>query len=374
MKRIFFVLVALLLVFGALPSGVFAADTAATPADWDVPNGHFYSQTGGGGGWGYIVSDQDGVRFWSEFKRLGGVNAVGYPASQRFEWDGYTVQVFQKVIFQWHPDSNSVAFVNVFDRLHDLGKDPWLLTVRQTPNPASFNEQGMSWNQVVANRLKLLDAQPAIKAKYYAVVGDPIQANGLPTSPVTDMGNAYVLRAQRVVFQLWKQDVPWAKAGTVTVALGGDIAKEAGILPDPVALRPVNPSQQTDATSLSGYGQWLGDSLYTVDQSLTRFDNLLTEFDKNHAVVNDPNWIARVDVETAIWRKAFQDAQAHQAPASVAQWHQYYVSVLRELNEAASFSDALHRKDGNLLQYAFQHLAQFAKLWNDIPNRLPPGL
>ena len=44
--------------------------------------------------------------------------AVGYPASRRFQWEGFTVQVFQRVIFQWHADSNSVAYVNVFDRLH----------------------------------------------------------------------------------------------------------------------------------------------------------------------------------------------------------------------------------------------------------------
>ena len=89
------------------------------------------------------------------------------------------------------------------------------------------------------SHLAVMDGYPAIKAKYMGVVGDPIQANGLPQSDVVDEGNALVLRAQRVVFQQWKVDVPWARAGEVTVALGGDIAKEAGILPDAAALRPV---------------------------------------------------------------------------------------------------------------------------------------
>ena len=53
-------------------------------------------------------------------------------------------------------------------------------------------------------------------------------------------GDAVVLRSQRVVFQQWKKDVPWAKQGEVTVALGGDIAKEAGVLPDPNALQPTS--------------------------------------------------------------------------------------------------------------------------------------
>ncbi len=237
MKRFSSILVLVALVVSLLPSAAFAAD------DWDVPGGHFFTQTGGGGGNGYSVTDDASAKFWSEFQRLGGVAAVGYPASRRFSWDGFTVQVFQRVIFQWHADTQSVQFVNVFDRLGDLGKDDWLLTVKQTPKRAQFDEQGKSWDQVVAGRLALLDTAPAVKAAYYNVVGDPIQANGLPTSALTDMGNNYSLRAQRVVFQLWKQDVPWAKAGSVTVALGGDIAKDAGILPDQGALQPGTPDE-----------------------------------------------------------------------------------------------------------------------------------
>jgi N-acetylmuramoyl-L-alanine amidase len=75
------------------------------------------------------------------------------------------------------------------------------------------------------------------------VVGDPVQANGLPVSDVVDFGDVLVLRCQRVVLQQWKVDVPWARAGQVTFALGGDIAKEAGILPDPAALLPAPPPE-----------------------------------------------------------------------------------------------------------------------------------
>lgn len=177
------------------------------------------------------VSDDGGILFLTEFRRLGGVDAVGYPASDRFEWEGFTVQVFQRAIFQWRPETKSVAFVNVFDRLHELGKDDWLRSARQTPPPRTFDDAGKSWDQVVRDHLAVLDGYPAIKAKYFAVVGDPIQFNGLPQSDVVDTGNAYVLRCQRVVLQQWKEDVPWAKKGEVTVALGGDIAKEAGVLP-----------------------------------------------------------------------------------------------------------------------------------------------
>jgi hypothetical protein len=217
-----------------------AAPTSAA-ADFDIPGGHFFTQTGGGGGKGYAVTDDAGGRFWSELQRLGGVQAVGFPASQRFQWDGFTVQVFQRVIFQWHPEQNAVVFVNVFDRLHDLGKDDFLMNVHQIPPPRSFDDAGKPFDQVEAAHLAVLDPFPALKAAYFGVVGDPVQANGLPTSDVVDEGSVLVVRAQRVALQQWKVDQPFAKAGQVTVALGGDIAKEAGILPDPAALQPTLP-------------------------------------------------------------------------------------------------------------------------------------
>ncbi|MDQ4077478.1 MAG: hypothetical protein M3220_14675, partial [Chloroflexota bacterium] len=60
---------------------------------------------------------------------------------------------------------------------------------------------------------------------------DPTTVFGLPTSRVEDMGNHYALRTQRAVFQQWKEDVPWAAAGEVTIANGGAIAGELQWLP-----------------------------------------------------------------------------------------------------------------------------------------------
>ncbi|HBY99635.1 MAG TPA: hypothetical protein DEP84_37810 [Chloroflexi bacterium] len=229
-----------LLVLGLVfPFAVASASSSAqSQPDWDIPNGHFFTQTGGGGK-GYGVTDDGGVKFWSEFTRLGGVPALGYPISQRFEWDGFVVQVFQQVVFQWRPEVGQVYFVNVFDLLDQLGVNEWLLAARQIPPPAHWNETGLAWDEIVRRRLAVLDASPAIRAAYFAVVGDPVQTNGLPTSVITDMSTHYAVRTQRVVFQLWKEDVPWAHQGQVTVALGGQIAKEAGLFPDSAALQPV---------------------------------------------------------------------------------------------------------------------------------------
>ncbi|HEY8884523.1 MAG TPA: CAP domain-containing protein [Chloroflexota bacterium] len=219
----------------------------AAPLDFPVTDGRRYTEAAGGDGvHGFSIVDDSQARFWSEFKRLGGVGSLGYPASQRFIADGFTVQVMQKGVLQWRPEVGQVYLVNVFDQLSRAGKDDWLLGVRSTPRPLdpSF-DAGKNWNEIVNSRRALLDANPAIKAQYYSAT-DPMMDYGLPTSRVVDNGNHYAIRLQRAVIQQWKVDVPWAKAGQVTVANGGDVGKEAGLFPTSV-LAPEGTA--TDGTS-----------------------------------------------------------------------------------------------------------------------------
>jgi len=142
-------------------------------------------------------------------------------------------------VFQLQP-GKGVFVINVFDELHDAGQDDWLRVHRATPHQLdpSF-DTGKSWEQTVRDRLALLDANPAIKTRYFAAP-EPLLQYGLPTSRVEDFGNVLVIRTQRAVFQQWKEDVPWAKAGQVTIANGGDIAKELELFP-PEALVPQPP-------------------------------------------------------------------------------------------------------------------------------------
>lgn len=257
MKRI---VLAILIGFSSIGP---LAPASVAQADYSIGNGYFYTQTGGGGGRGFSLVDDNAARFWSEFNRLGGVNAVGYPTSVRFLWDGFVVQATQRVVLQWRPDLGQAYAVNVFDLLHEAGKDEWLLAVRSTPRPFGPEfDAGLSWPEIMAKRLALLDANPAIRTAYYSVVGDPILMNGLPTSPVTDMDNHFALRAQRVVFQQWKENVPWASAGQVTVALGGSIAAEAGLLPQGVVQAESAPG--ASATLVTAPGQVTGPQLPTM--------------------------------------------------------------------------------------------------------------
>jgi len=178
---------------------------------------------------GYTVCDDQNANFLGAFLTHGLQN-VGYPVSQRFKRDGFITQAFQKAIFQWRPDTRSVAFVNIFDELHDKGFDSRLLGARQTPNqlPAGW-DGNVGFSQVVQKRQALL-TRIALYNTYFGV-SDPMTFFGLPTSLTQDMGNHYAIRLQRAVLQEWKQDVPWARAGEVTIANGGDIAKELGHLP-----------------------------------------------------------------------------------------------------------------------------------------------
>jgi hypothetical protein len=45
------------------------------------------------------------------------------------------------------------------------------------------------------------------------------------------VGQALAVRTQRAVLLLWKVDVPWASAGSVTVANGGEIARTLRLFP-----------------------------------------------------------------------------------------------------------------------------------------------
>lgn len=237
MRTRFIVVLALLAVFGVVlfPRG----EARAEPADWPIPSGHFFTQTSNVPGTGFTVTDANGIPFYNTFQKLGGVQGVGYPASQRMIWNGQTIQVFQRAVFQWNERDRRVDFLNVLDLLHDTGRDDWLAITRSVPAPLGPEfDQGRTWEQIVAMRQNLLSRAPAMQELYFSAT-DPIAIYGLPTSAVADQGNHWAIRLQRGVFQQWKIDTPWAKAGQVTIANAGDLAKETNLIPMSPAYQPV---------------------------------------------------------------------------------------------------------------------------------------
>lgn len=257
-------LVVIILAAECWPGAARAAGIPLEPLDWAIPNGHFYTQANGfppgTSPMGYAIVDDDRARFWTAFQKSGGVARFGYPASQRFWWGGFLSQVTQKAILQWRPATDSIDYVNVFDDLDRVGKDAWLQTTRAIPLPvpATF-DAGLDWNAAMRHRLDLLASRPALLAAYQSTP-DALDRYGLPTSPVEDAGPMFVARLQRAVLQEWKVQEPWADVGQVTVANGGDLAKESGALPaDP--LRPIAPPNgswvpTTGAYVLDGHATW----------------------------------------------------------------------------------------------------------------------
>jgi hypothetical protein len=255
------VVLALILIVSAFPGQVVAAPLAL---DWAVPNGHHFTQTNGfpsgTSPMGFSIVDDEAAKFWTAFQARGGVARLGYPASQRFSWGGFVSQITQKAILQWHTDRGTVDFVNVFDDLAQSGKNDWLLSARSIPPPVAANyDQGLDWPKVVAHRKDLLRERPAL-LKAYLSVNNALDLYGLPTSPVHDAGPMYVIRLQRAVLQEWKVKQPWANPGDVTVANGGDLAKDSGAFPWR-QLRPVSSPIETWPTStykITGVATWYG--------------------------------------------------------------------------------------------------------------------
>lgn len=233
-----------------LAHGDEADDHAHAPnaPDYAVSGGWYYTQTGSGTGGGYAIIDFRGIDLWSGFQQLGGVPALGYPVSGRFILDGFVYQATQRALLQWNPATSSVNIANTFDLLSAANYDDWLTAYRQIPQSFDWSADDPinDWEGTVRNHLtRIFETQPGDSAELSVAraalkerfLSDPnwLQHSGLPLA-IQDFGPMVVMRAQRVALQYWKVKVPWANVGDVTVALGGDIAKESGLIPAAAAL------------------------------------------------------------------------------------------------------------------------------------------
>jgi hypothetical protein len=80
---------------------------------------------------GYSVVDDDKGNFWTEFRRYGGVDVLGYPVSQPYHYpigaqDGYWYQAFERGILQYRPETGHADMANVFEQFTEVGLDSTL--------------------------------------------------------------------------------------------------------------------------------------------------------------------------------------------------------------------------------------------------------
>ena len=217
---------------------------APNAPDYSIGSGWYYTQTGSGTGKGYAIIDFRAINFWSGFQQLGGVPALGYPVSGRFIIDGFVYQATHNALLQWDAASRSVKIANTFDMLSDAGYDAWLEAFRQIPRSLDWSADDPinDWEGTVQNHLttifepqlgdtpELGAARAALKERF---LGNPdwLLHYGLPLA-IQDFGSMVVMRAQRVALQYWNVSTDWgASPGDVTVVHGGDLAKQAGLIP-----------------------------------------------------------------------------------------------------------------------------------------------
>ena len=226
------------------------ATAAATPAiplvefelapSGDVRSGYFYPQAGGGRG-GYVLTNE----FWDLVQKLGGVSRIGYPASQVWTGsDGFLYQVMQGALLQWSPGTGA-RLGNTFQQLEEAGQDDWLLSIG-VPRP--IKEDGStSLDDAIRIRLGWL-TQPQIAERFWSAGDRAVELYGLPMSRPEPFGPFIAQRFQRVAFQYWVESVPgMPSVGSVSVVLGGDLLKQANLVPA-LAQLPVLPPARRAAT------------------------------------------------------------------------------------------------------------------------------
>lgn len=240
-------LVLLVAVVTSLTPGSLGLNPAALAGpQGDLAAGHFFNETGGGDGSGYYVLDEGKdasgnlLRFWSEFRRFGAIDTVGYPVSRRFVGaGGFVYQAFQRGVLQWRPETGRAALTNTFEWLQQAGRDEWLSALG-VPLPIGDDGSGGDWQKARQTRLSWL-SEPRIAAKFLSnptasggvwSADDAIQLYGLPMSRPERRGPFIVQRFQRIALQLWLDEVPgMPRPGSVVGVLGGDMLKQAGIIP-----------------------------------------------------------------------------------------------------------------------------------------------
>ena len=247
------------------------------PMNWPLADGHFFKENSRSYGryhhcdTGFSVTNADGITFWDTWQRLG-FERIGYPISHRFIWKGFVTQVFQRAVFQWRP-GKGVFLVDIMDEMHDAGFDNQLQENDFIPkrlDTAEF-DAGKGREEIQRDRLALLNANQAIKQRYYAV-DDPLERYGLPTARIGRDWDVWAIRTQKAVFYEWG---PGRRPSGVTLAHVGRIAERLGLFPkemfrpQPVGFAEigVKPAQTTrDWVKISGI-VWIDENADGIRQT-----------------------------------------------------------------------------------------------------------
>jgi hypothetical protein len=172
------------------------------PKDYPVAGGWFYTEEAQGlciigagpdRNRGYLVVDDDKGAFWTEFRRFGGVDVLGYPVSQPYHYpvnstDGLWYQAFERGVLQWRPDLGRAEMANVFDQFTEQGLDDDL-AVLGIPGPQAPDDKSSLGAEINA-RMSWL-TEPRFLARYFF---DPVGAHS--SDPLRDGQSAFSTQEQ----------------------------------------------------------------------------------------------------------------------------------------------------------------------------------
>ena len=194
---------------------------------------------------GFAVTNEGGIPMW-DFVRGRDLSALGRPISQRWVDGPFTLQAFQKVILQWSPSEKRM---NWFNTLDELNKNfPSAAIGNVPPHQVLAADAGVSFEVIKQNHLAILDTNSKIKAAFLSEP-DWLNLYGLPISYEEREVNGNVqglqlLRAQRIVFEIWNVEAPGTALGAVGRQNVPDTIKKLSnvIIPD-AAESPITSAQ-----------------------------------------------------------------------------------------------------------------------------------
>lgn len=172
------------------------------PKDYPVAGGWFYTEeargmcivgAGPNRNRGYLVVDDDRGAFWTEFRRFGGVDVLGYPVSQPYNYPpnssgGLWYQAFERGILQWRPELGRAEMANAFEQFTEQGLDDDL-AVLGIPGPQNVDDPSSFGSEINA-RMSWL-TEPRFLARYFF---DPVAAHS--SDPLRDGQAAFTTQEQ----------------------------------------------------------------------------------------------------------------------------------------------------------------------------------
>ena len=216
---------------------------------------------------GYSVTNAHGVPFF-DFVRARDLQSIGYPISQRWASEAFTLQAFQKVILQWDPGEGRMKYYNTLDALANRYPEVELPNV--PPHQVLETEGDGDFATVARAHLALLDENAAIKERF---LREPawLDLYGLPIAYQEQEVDGHpqglqLLRTQRTVFEIWNVSAPGTTVGQVNRQNVPDKVKKLDNVIIPNTAKALRKASDPDYPALIANLYWVADGLRPLEQ------------------------------------------------------------------------------------------------------------